>query len=167
MPKGTKSARSAEPTADRKRIQVGLIITAETRAAIEAEAARSGRTLSQVAELLIEKALQYDRVIAAMNASLDEIRRRNIHAAMLREGYHPMQTPYGRAYLPPDMPLERSGFKSWAPGELEAFGTETVEVPSPEPLTLEQARQDRAREKEILGRLAALEAALAKKESEK
>jgi hypothetical protein len=174
MTKGTKAPRK------RKRIQVGLILSAGTKAAIEAEAARSGLTQSQVAERLIEKALIYDRTVAAMNATLDEIHRRNVHAAMIREGYHPQRTTYGVAYLPPDTPLERSGFKPREPGELEAFGTETIEAPLDEPLTLEQARRNREgweqaialspptpREKEILDRLVALEAALAKKEAGK
>jgi hypothetical protein len=125
MPKGTKSARK------RQRIQLGLIVSAETKRTIEAEAARSGLTQSQVAERLIEKALIYDRTLAAMNSTMDEIRRRNIHAAMLREGYHPQRTSYGVAYLPPATPIERSGFKEREEGEAIP---EAVEVPAPEPL---------------------------------
>jgi hypothetical protein len=117
MPKGTKSARAAVPPAERRRIQVGLIISAETKALIERESQRSGLTQSQVAERLIERALTYDGMFKAMNATLDEIRRRNVQAAMQREGYVPHRTPYGMAYLPPDTPLEGSGFKPWEPGE--------------------------------------------------
>jgi hypothetical protein len=162
MPKGTKSARAAVPTtAERRRIQVGLIISAETKATIEAEAARSGQTQSQVAERLIERGLDHDRTIKAMGATLDDIQRRNIHAAMVREGYHPLRTRYGMAYLPPATPLERSGFQPWQPGELEALGIEAVELPPPEPLP------DRTAEAmaELEARFAKLEA-LVRKQSE-
>jgi hypothetical protein len=117
MTKGTKSARAAVPPAKRRRIQVGLIVSAETKALIEQEAQRSGLTQSQVAERLIERALTYDGMLKGMNATLDDIRRRNVQAAMQREGYAPHRTPYGMAYLPPDTPIEGSGFKQWEPGE--------------------------------------------------
>jgi hypothetical protein len=134
MPKGTKSARAVVPPAERRRIQLGLIVSAETKATIAAEAERSAMTQSQIAERLIEKALTYDRIIAAMGATLDDIRRRNLHAAMVREGYHPRRTRYGMNYLAPDTPLERSGFQAPQPGELEALGIEAVKLPPLEPL---------------------------------
>jgi hypothetical protein len=180
MPKGTKSVRAAAPPAARRRIQLGLIVSAETKATIEAEANRSGLTQSQIAERLIERALTYDRTVAAMNATLDEIRRRNVHAAMMREGYHPLRTRHGMAYLPPATPFERSsfqagqpgepppatppersGFQAWQPGELEALGIEAVEVPSSEPLPNRTAEAMA----DLKARLAKLEA-LVRKQSE-
>jgi hypothetical protein len=136
MPKGTKSVRAAVPPAERKRIQVGLIISAELKALIEKEAQRSGLTQSQVAERMIERARTYDVMFRAMNATLDDIRRRNVQAAMQREGYVPYRTPYGMAYLPPDTPIEGSGFKQWEPGETQPPDRE---IPARGPLPAQTA----------------------------
>jgi hypothetical protein len=111
-----RTGRPAKP-AERKRIQLGLIVTAETKTIIDEEADRSGRSQSQVAEWLIEKALQYDRMLTAMNTTFDEIKRGNFEGALQREGYHPVRSSYGKIWYPPDYPLERSGFKPWKPGE--------------------------------------------------
>ena len=111
-----RTGRPAKPAA-RKRIQLGLIVSAETKATIDKLAAESERTQSQVAEMLIERALHYDKTLAAMNETFDEIRRRNFEAALQREGYHPVRSPYGKIWYPPDYPLQRSGFEPWKPGE--------------------------------------------------
>ena len=111
-----RTGRPAKP-AERKRIQLGLIVSADTKATIDKLADDSGRTQSQVAEWLIERALHYDNVIAAMNATFDEIKRGNLEGAFQREGYHPVRSPYGKIWYPPDYPLQRGGFEPWKPGE--------------------------------------------------
>jgi hypothetical protein len=109
--------RPAKPGHNRKRIQLGLIVTAETKAVIDEEAQRSGRTQSQVAEILIERALQYDKMLTAMNTTFDEIKRGNFEGALHREGYHPVRSPHGKIWYPPNYPIQRSGFEPWKPGE--------------------------------------------------
>ena len=46
-----------------KRVSLGLKVTAEVKRHIDAAAKASGRTQSQEAEILIEKALAYDRML--------------------------------------------------------------------------------------------------------
>jgi hypothetical protein len=99
-----------EPEQRRERYSLGLIVTAEMKRLIDETARATGRTQSQVAELLMEKAVQYDRTIAAMNKSLDEIRRGNIEGAFRAEGYTPVHSPYGKIWHPPGYPIERSRF---------------------------------------------------------
>jgi hypothetical protein len=106
----TAAKRVVQPAAKRERQQIGLIVTAEMKRLIDEMAKASGRTQSQVAELLMEKAVQYDRTIAAMNKSLDEIRRGNIEGAFRAEGYTPIHSPYGKIWHPPGYPIERSRF---------------------------------------------------------
>jgi hypothetical protein len=120
MKTATAKKRTGRPTrpAERKRIQLGLIVTAETKATIDKLAADSGRTQSQVAEMLIERVLQYDKMLTAMNTTLDEIKRGNFEGALHREGYHPVRSPHGKIWLPPGYPVtQRSGFEPWKSGE--------------------------------------------------
>jgi hypothetical protein len=106
-----KSGLPAEPIEVAQRYSLGLKVTAETKNFIDREAKRSGRTQSQVAELLIEKALVFERVVAGMNTTMDEIRRGNVEAAFRAEGYRWVHSPYGKIWLPHDYPLgPRSGF---------------------------------------------------------
>jgi hypothetical protein len=101
----------AQPAVQKaERYSLGLIVTAEMKRLIDETAKATGRTQSQVAELLMEKAVQYDRTIAAMNKSLDEIRRGNVEAAFRAEGYTPVHSPYGKIWHPPGYPIERSRF---------------------------------------------------------
>jgi|KBSMisStaDraftv2_1062788.scaffolds.fasta_scaffold1621431_1 hypothetical protein len=109
--------RPAKPAQERKRIQLGLIVSAKIKALIDEEAKNSGRTQSQVAEWLIERALQYDTMLSAMNTTVDQITRGNIEAAFQGKGYVPVRSSYGKIWFPPDYPLERSGFQAWKPGE--------------------------------------------------
>jgi hypothetical protein len=106
-----RPARSAVSAGRAERYSLGLIVTAEMKRLIDETAKATGRTQSQVAELLMEKAVTYDRMIAAMNRSLDEIRRGNIEAAFRAEGYTPVHNPHGKIWLPPGYPIgARSGF---------------------------------------------------------
>ena len=65
-PRG-RPAKTAQPG---QRVSVGLKLTANTKNLLDRLAAETGRTQSQMAEHLIERALQYDRLIAAMSKSL-------------------------------------------------------------------------------------------------
>jgi hypothetical protein len=105
-----RPARPAAAEQKRERFSLGLIVTAEMKQLIDETAKATGRTQSQVAELLMERAVQYDRTIAAMNRSLDEIRRDNIEAAFRAEGYTPEHSPYGKIWYPPGYPIGRSRF---------------------------------------------------------
>jgi hypothetical protein len=56
-----RTGRPAKPPR-KKRVQLGLIVTAGVKRRIMAAATASGRTQSQEAELLIEKALLMERL---------------------------------------------------------------------------------------------------------
>jgi hypothetical protein len=148
--------RPPKAAAGPKRFALGLKVTAETKRIIDEEARRSGRTQSQVAELLIEKALTYDGMIAAMNQSLEDLRRHQFDAALQREGFRPLNTKYGRGYLPREFPLSQtSGFGPWEEGE---YVPPSVELPPLEPL-----KENPQGKLEIEQRLKRLEALLPKK----
>src|SRR3954462_5368790 len=101
----------------RTRYPLGLIVTAELKRTIDEMAKPGGRTQSQVAELRMEKAITYDQMLAAMNRSLESIRRGNIEAAFREEGYVSARSPYGMIWYPPSSPIARSGFIPGEPGE--------------------------------------------------
>jgi hypothetical protein len=106
-----KARRPAAAAEQQKRHQLAFIASAEVKELIVSMAQSSGRTQSQVVELLIERAITYDRTVASMNRSLDEIRRGNIEGALRAEGYVAGASPYGKIWYPPGYPLtHRSGF---------------------------------------------------------
>jgi hypothetical protein len=92
------------------RMSLGLKVGADVKRRIDSAARASGRTQSQEAELLIERALHYDRMLSAMNTSLEQIRRGQVENAFRAEGYRAMHSPYGKVWVPRDYPGERSGF---------------------------------------------------------
>jgi hypothetical protein len=94
------------------RVSLGLKVGAEVKRRIDSAARASGRTQSQEAELLIERALHYDRMLGAMNTSLEDIRRGQVEDAFRAAGYRWHHTPYGKIWLPPGYPGEPSGFIS-------------------------------------------------------
>jgi hypothetical protein len=73
-----------------ERTQIGVIVGGKTKALLLKAMQESGRTISREAEHLIEKALAYDDMLAAMKRTLEDIRRGNLEAALHRDGY-PMQ----------------------------------------------------------------------------
>jgi hypothetical protein len=79
---------------------------------IEAEAARSGRTQSQVVEAMLERARTYDQMLAAANQTMGDLLRGRLESALRNEGYTPVHSPYGKIWYPPDYPLRlrSSGF---------------------------------------------------------
>jgi len=77
----------------KKRISLGLKVTPDVKQLIDAMARASGRTQSQEAEHLIERALLYDRTMAAMRTTLETIEQGNIEAALYRKGWRPIRSP--------------------------------------------------------------------------
>jgi hypothetical protein len=90
------------------RVSLGLKVTAEVKRHVDAAAQASGRTQSQEAEALIEKALQYDRVLAASGTTSEKL----LEGALRAVGYTPVHSPHGKIWLPPGYPTQRSGFIS-------------------------------------------------------
>jgi hypothetical protein len=70
-----------------KRYPLNMRTTFEIRSKLEAAAAESGRSLAQEAESLIERALQLDKVLAAMNTSLEKMENDSRDAELIRIGY--------------------------------------------------------------------------------
>jgi predicted transcriptional regulator len=56
----------------RKRPQLGIIVTQETKNRVEQMARESGRSMGQVAEQLIEEALHNRRILAAITVILSK-----------------------------------------------------------------------------------------------
>jgi hypothetical protein len=102
--------RPLKAPAKGKRVSLGLKVTAEVKRHIDSAARASGRTQSQEAEHLIERALQYDQVLTAMDTTVAEIDEGNVDRAMRRREYRPMQTRHGIVWVPPGYPIEQSGF---------------------------------------------------------
>jgi hypothetical protein len=109
MRAAVKQGRPAEPVEIEQRYALGLKVCAEVKKLIDEEARRSGRTQSQVAELLIEKAIAFDRIVSGMNTTMEAIRRGNFEAAARAEGYRAVHSPYGNIWLPRDYPLGQLG----------------------------------------------------------
>jgi Ribbon-helix-helix protein, copG family len=96
--------------AKRERPQLNVIVSSEMKDRIAQMAADSGQSMGQIVEQLLDRAITYDRMLDAMNTSLQEIKRGQIENAFRAEGYHRVGTPYGIAWLPRDYPIERSRF---------------------------------------------------------
>jgi hypothetical protein len=98
-----------------QRVSLGLKVTAEVKRHIDAAARASGRTQSQEAELLIERALQYDRTLEAMRTTLADMQQGNVEAALFRLGFtlvrHVQEGKAWKLWAEPGFPgIERSGF---------------------------------------------------------
>ena len=110
----------------KKRIQVSMILSAEIKTRIDAEAKRSGRTFSQTGEMLVERALAVDDVLRQMNQTLEDLEgivREKFEAVMIQRGYTKLRVrndprfPQGFVWVSPAARNERSGFKPWDEGE--------------------------------------------------
>ena len=105
-----------------KRIQVSMILSAEIKTRIDAEAKRSGRTFSQTGEMLVERALAVDDVLRQTNLTLEAleaIAREKFEAEMIRRGYKKVRVrrdprfPRGFVWI---LPVARS---EQPPGEVD------------------------------------------------
>jgi len=96
-----------------RRYQIGVIVTGETKAVITKAAMETGRTISREVEHMIERCLQYDRTLAAMGKTFEEIKQGNLEAALLRDGYTVERRRIGdktwKAYREPGYPPVVSG----------------------------------------------------------
>ncbi len=103
--------RPMKPAVEGNRVSLGLKVTAEIKGRIDAAAKESGRTQSQEAERLIERAFQYDELLEAMRTTMAKIKDGNIEAAFRIAGYRPLHSPHGKIWVPRDYPLKQiSGF---------------------------------------------------------
>ena len=91
---------------------LGLKVTGETKRMVEALARASGRTQSQQAEYLIERALQYDQIAKAMGTTLESFEQDSIEAALRRKGWRLVRVSDQNGnstdlWAPPGHPLSR------------------------------------------------------------
>jgi hypothetical protein len=113
-----RTGRPTKPAVGTARVSLGLKVTASTKRVIEALAIVSGRTQSQEAEFLIERALQFDEAHKSMRATLESLKTNGIEGVLAREGWrvvHMRDQDENAAYLwaPPGHPWNpRSGFLS-------------------------------------------------------
>jgi hypothetical protein len=127
----TKTVTLTKPA----KISLGLKVVPEIKQLIDIQAKISGRTQSQQAEHLIERAVAYDKAFEAMRTTLEMIERRNVDAALYRLGYRPIRSPKTdkKLWAEPGYPgIELGGFEPWKPGERESFGWREAE-PEAEP----------------------------------
>ncbi len=61
----SKKKRTGRPPSEVKRMSLSLRVTPTVKKLIENAAAESGRSISQEVEMMIERAVQYDRIFAA------------------------------------------------------------------------------------------------------
>jgi hypothetical protein len=103
--------RPPKAPASGKRVSLGLKVRAEVKRLIDQAAQDSGRTQSQEAEALIEKALTYDSMLSSMKTSLAEIENGNLEAAFRRAGYAPIRLADGtKGWVPEEKLPWKSGF---------------------------------------------------------
>jgi hypothetical protein len=102
--------RPLKPPMKGKRVSLGLKVTAEVKRHIDKAAQDSGRTQSQEAEALIERALTHDAMLKAMNTTVEKIKKGNIEAALREAGYRPTHTSDGKAWVLDKDPKKRCGF---------------------------------------------------------
>jgi hypothetical protein len=99
----------------KQRVSLGLKVRAEVKTMIDKAAKDSGRTQSQEAEALIERALAYDSAFKAMNITTEQIAKGKVEAACHSAGYVSIILGDGRkAWVYEPDPTKRSGFKSEA-----------------------------------------------------
>lgn len=108
---GKKQSKIGRPRDEVKRMALSLRVTPTVRKLLDNAAAEAGRSISQEAEMMIERAIQYDRMFEAMKRTAEQIQQGNLEAELVRVGYELYRHPeYGKAWLSPGFPGERSGF---------------------------------------------------------
>jgi hypothetical protein len=77
--------------AKRQRSMLGVFVSPEIKAQIAAASKVSGRTLSREVEILVERALAYDRLMASTRSTMERIDQDGLEAEALRRGYVPLR----------------------------------------------------------------------------
>jgi predicted DNA-binding protein len=129
------------PSRHKKRVQLGIIVSRETKKTVADLARDSGRSQGQVCEELIEKGLAYDSTLAEIRNELEAIRKGNAETEWRRAGYTPVHTAHGIVWCPRSYP----GLQQ----------PEPAEVPSPEPLSEEEAARNLRDHEEYIAGLGA------------
>jgi hypothetical protein len=95
-----------------KRASLGLKVRIDIKRRIDEAAKNSGRTQSQEAEALIEKALTIEAVLAGMGSSDEKIIRQGLEAAARKLGYKPHVGVHGTEWYPPGHP--KGSISGWS-----------------------------------------------------
>jgi hypothetical protein len=114
-----RNRRDMSEKGERRRSQLNTIVSDEMKARITELAEEQGRSQGQVVELLLERAFQYDELLAGLNTTLERIRQGHLEGALQDAGYSPIRTGFGKVWLPPGHPLVhgRSAFEARDRGE--------------------------------------------------
>jgi hypothetical protein len=128
---GKRSGRSIKEPKPGKRAQITLLVRPEIKRTLVRSARANTRTLSQEGEMVIERCLVHDRTLAAMNKTMEQIKRGNLEGALWREGYRPVRSVVGgkawKVWAEPGYPgIDPGGFEPWKEGEARP---EPVELP--------------------------------------
>ena len=115
MDEAKRTGRPSKPAREGRRYQIGVIVTGKTKKLIDEAARASGRTISREVEHLIERALAYDAMLKAMQTTQDEMKKGNVEAELVRQGYtlirHPHEGKTWKLWAEPNFPdIKRSGF---------------------------------------------------------
>jgi TraY domain len=82
---------SKEPTKKQRRVSLTFRVLADVKRLLIQSAQKSGRSLAAEAEALIEKALAYDRMLAAMNTTIPEMQEQFVKTYLHRQGFMPIR----------------------------------------------------------------------------
>jgi hypothetical protein len=88
MAEGKSERRPGRPRRyESGRINATVRFTPERYADLKTSALQSGRSISEEVEVRVERALQYDRTVAAMGTTLAGMEQGSIDAVLIRKGY--------------------------------------------------------------------------------
>jgi hypothetical protein len=93
-----------------ERVQLGVMVGTEFKDLIAKAAEKSGRTMSQEAENIIERALALDAALKATGQDKDAL----LHAALRRHGYKQHRIVHGKVWkvwVPKDFPV--GSYSEW------------------------------------------------------
>jgi hypothetical protein len=140
--KSQRGGPRKSPARGVKRLQIGPIISADMKRRLDQEAERSGRTISQVVEWLLEYALAYNEIQREVGEPLAQIAAKNFRAEMRRRGWVPFRDPKRPGlWLEPKYVAERSGFIAWTDEEKADLDLRKEKVVRPDDMTDEEWAQ--------------------------
>ena len=82
---------SKEPTKKQRRASLTFRVLAEVKLHLIQAAKKSGRSLAHEAEALIEKALAYDNMLAAMRSTIPEMQEQFVKSYLHQKGFIPIR----------------------------------------------------------------------------